>query len=118
MWNHRDLSDPLQSEIENILKTRIKDYGYGTRREDQSEVIEKSGLFGEVLYVEGTVRHQILAEDFIEGWKSHGTVCRQSKDKFDVINKEIRELVESKGKEYIEVPYTTRIWMAKKKESR
>lgn len=115
MWNHRDLSDPLQSEIENILKMRIQDYGYDTRREDQSEVIEESGLFGEVVYVEGTVRHRILAEDFIEGWKSHGTVYRQSKDKFDAINKEIRELIESKGKEYMEVPYTTRIWMARKK---
>lgn len=114
MWNHRDLSDPLQSGIENILKAHIENYGYGTRREDQSEVIRESGLFGEVIYVESTVQHQILAEDFIEGWKSHGTVYRQAKDKFDLINKEIREFIESKGKEYIEVPYTTRIWMAKK----
>lgn len=115
MWNHRDLSDPLQSGIEDILKTHIENYGYGARREDQSEIIRESDLFGEVIYVEGTVQHQILAEDFIEGWKSHGTVYRQAKDKFDLINKEIREFIESKGKKYIEVPYTTRIWMAKKK---
>jgi hypothetical protein len=61
------------------------------------------------------VVHKILAEDFIEGWKSHGTVQRQSKDKFDTINNEIRKLVESKGQEYIKVPYTTRIWMAQVK---
>lgn len=115
MWNHRNLNDPLQKEIENVLKKDIMDYNYGIRREDQTEVINQSGLFGEVVYVEGTVLHEILAEDFIEGWKSHGTVQRQSKDKFDAINDEIRKVVEAKGTEYIKVPYTTRIWMAQVK---
>jgi ubiquinone/menaquinone biosynthesis C-methylase UbiE len=115
MWNHRDLNDPLQKEIEDILKREIDGYSYGTRREDQTEVINESGLFKDVVYVEGMVVHKILAEDFIEGWKSHGTVQRQSKDKFDTINNEIRKLVESKGQEYIKVPYTTRIWMAQVK---
>lgn len=112
MWNHRDLEDPLQKVIEDILKREIVDYDYGTRREDQTDVIDQSGLFGEVIYVEGTVLHEILAEDFIEGWKSHGTVQRQSQDKFEAINEEIRRVVEAKGTEYIKVPYTTRIWMA------
>lgn len=115
MWNHRDLDDPLQKEIEDILKKYIPEYSYGTRREDQTEEINKSGLFEKVVFVEGTVVHDVLAEDFIEGWKSHGTVHRQSKDKFDMINKEIRELIEEKNSEYIKVPYTTRIWMAKVK---
>lgn len=112
MWNHRDLNDPLQKEIENILKEQIPDYSYGTRREDQTDVINQSKLFQDVIYVEGTVIHEILAEDFIEGWKSHGTVQRQSKEKFEAINADIRKLVEAKGEKYIKVPYTTRIWMA------
>ena len=115
MWNHRDLDDPLQKEIEQILKKEIDGYDYGTRREGQTEIIDQSGLFGEVIYVEGTVLHEILAEDFIDGWKSHGTVQRQSRDKFDVINEEIRKVVEAKDKKYIKVPYTTRIWMAQVK---
>lgn len=115
MWNHRDLEDPLQKEIEEIFQAQIADYSYGTRREDQTEVIDQSGLFGEVIYVEGTVVHEILAEDFIQGWKSHGTLQRQSKDKFDLINQEIRRVVEAKGETYIKVPYTTRIWMAQVK---
>ena len=115
MWNHRDLEDPIQKGIEGILKREISDYSYGTRREDQTDVINQSGLFREVHYIEGTVRHKILTEDFIEGWKSHGTVYRQSPEKFELINKEIRELVEGQCGEYIEVPYTTRIWMAQKK---
>ena len=112
MWNHRDLEDPLQKEIENILKIQITDYQYGTRREDQTVVINQSGLFHEVIYIEGKVTHEILAEDFIEGWKSHGTVQRQSKDKFDEIIAEIRGIVEAKRQDSILVPYTTRIWMA------
>lgn len=112
MWNHRNLNDPLQKEIEEVLKQEIENYDYGTRREDQTEVINKSGLFQEVIYVEGSVVHEVLAEDFIEGWKSHGTVQRQSKDKFDYINARIRKLVEEKGQKFIKIPYTTRIWMA------
>lgn len=68
-----------------------------------------------MVYLEGTVIHNVLAEDFIEGWKSHGTVHRQSKDKFDLINAKIRQAVEAKGQEYIKIPYTTRIWMAQVK---
>lgn len=116
MWNHRDLNDPLQKEIEDILKEQIPGYSYGTRREDQTEVINQSGLFEEVIYVEGNVVHDMLAEDFIEGWKSHGTVQRQSKEKFDSINREIRKIVEKRGETYIKVPYTTRIWMARLKD--
>lgn len=115
MWNHRDLDDPLQIEIENVFKEEIDGYSYGTRREDQTEVINQSGLFGPVEYIEGQVIHEILAEDFIEGWKSHGTVQRQSPEKFDLINEKIRKVVEAKGEKYIKVPYTTRIWLAKVK---
>ncbi len=115
MWNHRDLNDPLQMEIEDILKTQIDDYKYGTRREDQTEVIDQSGLFKDVICIEGTVVHEMSSGDFVEGWKSHGTVQRQSKDKFAFINEEIRKVVEAKGEKHIKVPYTTRIWMAQVK---
>lgn len=112
MWNHRDLDDPIQKEIENILKTNIENYSYGSRREDQTEVICSSGLFKDVIYIERSVNHSILAEDFIEGWKSHGTVYRQAPDKFYKIIDEIKCSIQDIGKEYIEIPYSTRIWMA------
>lgn len=115
MWNHRSLEDPLQKEIEHFIKSKIPDYGYGTRREDQTEVINGSGLFHEVVFVEGDVVFDILASDFIEGWKSHGTVERQSKELFNEVVEGIEKIVKSQGCDTVKVPYTTRIWLAQKK---
>ena len=117
MWNHRDLEDPIQKKIEDIIKKNIPDYSYGTRREDQTEVIEQSGLFGPVKFLSGRVEHHLDAERFIEGWKSHGTVYRQSPEVFEKIIAEIRQAVEQLNQETIMVPYTTRIWMAQKNDA-
>ncbi len=54
MWNHRELDDPIQSRIEGI-RDGVPGYGYGTRREDQTNVIEASGLFRSVVTVSGKV---------------------------------------------------------------
>ena len=83
--------------------------------EEAKRILKDGGLFGEAIYVEGTVLYKILAEDFIDDWKSHGTVQRQSKNKFYAIIEEIRKVVEARGKKYIKVLYTTRIWMAQVK---
>ena len=117
MWNHRNLDDPLQKQIEQIIQSNIPDYQYGTRREDQTGIINQSGLFQTVHFIEGTVEHHLQAEDFIEGWKSHGTVYRQSPHVFETIISEIRTLVEGPHQKVITVPYTTRIWMAQTKKT-
>lgn len=116
MWNHRDLDDPLQREIEGIIQANIAGYTYGTRREDQTTVIDQSGLFGKVVFLQGTVKHHLNADDFIEGWKSHGTVYRQSPEVFEKIIGEIRDLVHGLHQQTILVPYTTRVWMAQTKK--
>ncbi len=116
MWNHRDLDDPLQKAIEDIIKNHVADYSYGTRREDQTGIINQCGLFQAVEYLEGAVVHEIPAPDFIDGWKSHGTLHRQSKEKFDAIISEISNVVTKQSKNgFVSVPYTTRIWMAQRK---
>ena len=45
MWNHRSLLDPIQQKIESIIKEYVPGYGYGTRREDQTSIINSSNLF-------------------------------------------------------------------------
>jgi len=117
MWNHRDLTDPLQEQIENIIKSHVSDYSYGTRREDQTAEIDKSGLFDTVQYIEANVIHSVNAKDFAEGWRSHATVHRQSGEKFEAIMNEINSAVMAMadGNGNVKVPYTTRVYMAKKK---
>ena len=41
MWNHRDVEDPIQKNIENIITSFIPNYDYGLRRQDprQSSLI-------------------------------------------------------------------------------
>ena len=57
MWNHRDLEDPIQKEIETIIKKHISGYGYGTRREDQRKEIEKSNFFHKIVHLNSVVQH-------------------------------------------------------------
>ena len=116
MWNHRDLNDPIQSEIEQIIKTYVKDYDYGTRREDQTQIIKDSNLFGEVTQIESLVSHEQSVEDCIEAWRSHNTLCRQAKDKFNQIISDIESMFKKSNKENIIVPYTTRVWVAQVKK--
>lgn len=116
MWNHRNLEDSIQKEIENIIKKNIKNYDYGTRREDQTEIINKSNLFEKVEIITGDVIHNVNAKDFAEGFKSHATIHRQSKEIFNKITEEIDEFIMSLNKDTIAVPYTTKIWVAKVKK--
>ena len=115
MWNHRDLNDPVQSEIENIIKSYIRDYDYGSRREDQTSVINSSGLFRKVHKIEGNVYHKQKVDACIEAWRSHATLMRQAGEKFDSIVMEIERFLKQKQQPEIVIPYTTRIWLAQVK---
>jgi ubiquinone/menaquinone biosynthesis C-methylase UbiE len=113
MWNHRVLSDPLQAEIEKIITDAVPEYGYGTRREDQTEVLESSGLFSNVEKLEGSVIHEQSLEDCVEAWRSHGTLQRQAGEKFTQIIDDIEQLLRSKNQKYFQIPYLTRVWIGK-----
>jgi SAM-dependent methyltransferase len=110
MWNHRDLQDPIQARIEDIIRSQIPDYGYGTRREDQAAFLAGSGHLKEVIAVEGNVLHRQAIEDTVEAWRSHATLHRQAGDKFGAIIDDIQAYLESLGTPTIEIPYTTRAW--------
>jgi SAM-dependent methyltransferase len=114
LWNHRDLDDPLQAEIEALIRRRIPGYGYGARREDQAPVIRESGLFTEPRYIEAQVRHTVDAASWVAAWNSHATLARHAGDALREIIAEIGALVERRGMASIVVPYVTRIWLARK----
>jgi ubiquinone/menaquinone biosynthesis C-methylase UbiE len=115
MWNHRKLDDKIQSEIETIIKKFIPAYGYGTRREDQTEVIDRSGLFGPVVHLEAGVIHRQSIEECVEAWRSHATLQRQAGEQFSAVVDAIAEFLAKRGEPEIEIPYSTNIWVARRK---
>ena len=116
MWNHRDLSDPLQAKIEAVIKRYVPEYSYGTRREDQTEVIKESNLFEDIQSFSGKVIHTVPAEDVIEGWRSHGTVHRQAPEMFEAIMEDIAAIIKAENSDMITIPYVTHVWCAKVKK--
>ena len=114
-WNHRQLNDPIQRELELIISKHLPDYAYGTRRESQEEIIKASGLFSSIQYIEGKITQRQSISDCIEAWRSHGTLVRQAGEKFNIIINEIEEFLVELGKPMIEVPYQTKMWAAQLK---
>ena len=115
LWNHRDLEDTIQAHIEDIIKKNIPNYTYGTRREDQSEIIKASNLFHDIRPVTGQVKHLSHIDTVIEAWRSHATLHRQAGDKFPMIIRSISEYLHQLGQDTITIPYTTHAWMAQRK---
>jgi ubiquinone/menaquinone biosynthesis C-methylase UbiE len=118
MWNHRVLEDSLQSEIESVIKSQIKEYDYGSRRQDPTDVIDRSGFFGEVHHISGTVTHTQTVEECATAWRSHATLQRQSGGKFEKVVAEIEKVLNSGGRWVVDVPYVTRIWFAQRDATR
>ena len=113
MWNHRDLENPVQRDIEAIIQKAIPDYNYGTRRIDPTDVISASPDFDPPIHVSHRFKVSMPQDVVIDAWRSHATLQRQAKDKFYAIIDQIEAYLE--GKNVIDVPYRTNIWIAQKK---
>ncbi len=112
MWNHRELDDPIQAQIEMIIKSRVSGYGYGTRREDQTAIISASKLFGPVVHVDSRVMHEQTISECVEAWRSHATLERQAGAQFHDVVAAIENYLQSLGVSNIQIPYSTNIWVA------
>ena len=115
MWNHRRLDDPIQNEIENIIKAEVSGYGYGTRREDQTAIIDGSGLFGPVVHLDANVMHEQSIEECVEAWRSHATLQRQAGDRFLAVVDAIERYLASLKTSHIQIPYSTNVWLAQRR---
>lgn len=104
----------MQQSIEDIIRKAIPEYGYGTRREDQTDVIRASGLFTDITSVQGKVEHAQSPAEIVEAWRSHSTLHRQAGDKFASIIAEIEQYLAGLGRDSIAIPYTTRAWLARR----
>lgn len=112
MWNHRQLDDPIQARIESIIKDRVAGYGYGTRREDQTAIVDSSGLFGPVVHLDSRVVHEQTVGECVEAWRSHATLERQAGAAFGSVVVAIEEYLNSLKTSTIQIPYSTNIWVA------
>jgi len=112
MWNHRNLDDPIQARIEAIIKERVPGYGYGTRREDQTAVIDASALFGPVVHLDARVIHEQTIAECLEAWRSHATLERQAGANFHEVISAIDDYLQSLDTASILIPYSTNIWVA------
>lgn len=111
LWNHRDLDDPLQMEVESIIRSEVPNFDYGQRRQDPTETIQKSGLFGAVQFIEHRFLASAIAGQWVDAWRSHATVARQAgESKLESIVDNIRTLVGNRTT--LSIPYFTRVWFA------
>jgi hypothetical protein len=106
------LEDPIQAQIEAIIKARVSGYGYGSRREDQTAVIDASGLFGPVVHLDSRVMHEQTIAECVEAWRSHATLERQAGAAFHHVVAAIESYLQSLGAPSIQIPYSTNIWVA------
>lgn len=113
MWNHRVLEDPIQSSIEKIIKSYVLTYDYGARREDQTKVIEASGLFEPVIGLNSRVVHEQTISECVEAWRSHATLERQAGASFPAVVNAIEEYLIGLKRNVIQIPYCTNIWLAR-----
>lgn len=113
MWNNRLLDDPVQARIEDLIRARVPEYRYGVRREDQTEVIDVSGLFDAVLHLDARVLHEQSIDECVEAWRSHATLERQAGGDFSSVVADIEEMLRGLGQPSVRIPYTTNIWIAR-----
>ena len=111
LWNHRDLDDELQGNIEQCIRSLLPDFSYGKRRQDQRAVIETNHQFGEVQHF--TVPHVVsqARSEFIQAWNSHLTLKRQAGERHTALVKAIDKLVPKTP--VLRIPFTTSVWMAR-----
>ena len=73
------------------------------------------GAFGPPQAIQDKFIVEVSTADFVEAWRSHGTLQRQAGEKFlsivERIERMLREL------ETISVPYFTRVWHAKTRKA-
>ena len=116
LYNHRDLNDPLQGEIEARIRTVIPGFSYGSRRQDPTSTIESGSKFRVCTHHELAFQHRTTRADFVAGFRAHATIARQAGDKFAEVLDAIEATVDNAcgTHDVIEIPFVTRVWLAER----
>jgi ubiquinone/menaquinone biosynthesis C-methylase UbiE len=113
MWNHRDLNDRIQQEVETLIKNEIPEFSYGTRRSDPTELLLNSKKFQYVKKLSVKFDEKIQKSQYINAWKSHATLRRNcsNETQFSTIINRIENFL--RNLDDLIVPYETNAWMAR-----
>lgn len=116
MWNNRELErDPVQAQVEAIIRRHVPDYGHGTRREDQTAVLSESGLFEAPVYDEAAQEVARTVDEYLGAWRSvknpfWDVATEHGRALLARIEAEIRAAL---GDRPITLVYRTRVWSAR-----
>lgn len=116
MWNHRNLSDPIQKTAEDIIEQFVPDYDRGVRREDQRPFLEKhSTLFRNICFIELDFDVDRTIDEYILAWQSVKNKywdldTKDGQELFGKITRQMRKTLPSGFK----IQYTTRAWTVEK----
>lgn len=111
-WNHRDLSDSMQQQVETTILRHLPCYDKGTRALDQTQIIASSRLFEPAEAITGRVIHRVKTVDWVNAWRSHATLVRQAGQGLEAIVKDIEATLG--GANFVDIPYTTNSWLARR----
>ncbi len=112
VWNHRDLTQGLQAQIEGYINSKIVDYRYGTRRQDHTDYLIETGLFSEVKVYKEEFLFKQTQDDVIQAWYSHATLQRQAGPKYIDILKGIENIIRKQTNAIITTPFYSQAWLA------
>lgn len=115
LWNHRQLTDPLQAALEAVIRCHLPGFAHGVRRDDPSPSLLRGAYFTDLVAVEAPVVHAVPRADCVEAWRSHLTLQRQAGAAFPDVIAAIERLLERRAPPVLAVPYVTRAWMARRR---
>ena len=113
VYNHRDLDDPMQREVEAIIHRHVPDFDYGRRRRSPEADVISHGAF---CRFESDARRfvaQVKSEEWMLAWSSHATLQRQAGSRLPAVLADIRRAIGDTP--VLAIPYATRAWSARRR---
>lgn len=119
MWNNRDIeTDPIQKKVDEIIHEVVPEYEYGTRRADQTPLLEQCSHFSDIRRIQKERLVNMPRQNYINAWRSvknrfWDQRTEEGRKTFTTLLARIEEALAPY--ESFDILYRTNIWMARKK---
>ena len=119
LWNHRDLDDPLQKQIESQIESVLPDFDRGRRRENPLPELLDRGGFRDAGQTQHRFVRKLKVTEWLAAWRSHATLQRQAGPNWESIQQAIARTANacsqsSDSPGWLQVPYVTRLYWARR----